>query len=395
VITTTVTYFDAAGTALACAVPVGSTPTQALVRAVATGQTISGTRSARRVVEALVRLTQPVYGQQLTKAIFSDANLTSANNATISGSGAGSDADVYTNGSFSCSNNQSIAGSVVSQSTLSMSNSCTIAGDAWAVSGYSAANPGNSVGGRTLVSGGNATLANNATVAGGVMASGTISWNRCPAQCSAGAAVPAPPVEAFPRLSWDAATQQAWNTAGFTTVVTQNSCTAVGGLNGPGQWLWDNAATLTGPTILRTSCPLVLSPGGGGPMRLAADVAVFADGGVFLDGNLDITSTTSASRNLYLVQPYNAVPLPCTSDGIQLANHVTVDAAISMLLYSPCVVRKANLSTFTGQIYAGANVALDNQLNMTFQALPVYGVTDGSGAGQLWKADLLNKRENQ
>jgi hypothetical protein len=387
-ISTTVAYYDAAGTILTCPLSSTATPARALVRSVATGQTISQTLPTRRVMEALLTLQAPP-PPQLTKSIFSGGSMTISNNTTINGTGGTNNADLYTNGAFSCSNNETISGSVYTQSTLSMTNSCVITGDAWAVGGFVASSPQNSVGGRVLVSGGNATLDNHSSAAGGVQASGTITWSRCPAQCSPNTPVPAPPVQTFPQLSWDAATQQAWIDAGYT-IVTQNDCSLSGGTNGPGQWLADNAATLTGPTLLRTTCRLSLN---GGTARLANDLAVFADGGITLDGNLSITSTTAGSRNLYLVQPYNAALTPCSVDGILVKNHVSVDSTVSTLLYSPCIVHKANLATITGQMYSAATVQIDNQLNMTFASLPVYGVIDPS-RNQTWKADILSKREN-
>jgi len=392
-IATTVTYYDTAGTALACPVPAGSTPVTGRVRAVATGQRINGTAPARRVMEAVLRLRAPVFGASLSKAIFGNASITTNNNVNINGTGGLANADLYTNAAFSCSNNQIINGSVITQSTLSMANSCRINGDAWSKSGYTAGQPGNSVGGRVLVSNGNATLANNATVVGGVRASGTISWNQCPGQCTSGGTVSPPPVEPFPQLSWNASTQDEWLANGYTNVVTNNDCTVSGDVNGPGQWLITHAATLSAPTILRTTCALVMQSGSIPPVRLNNNLAVFADGGIFLN-KFTLSSTTTAQRSVYFVQPYNAVASPCAVDGIVLENQLALDSMVATLLYSPCVVRKSNLGDLTGQVYSGTSVSIDNQTNMTYVALPIYGVTNGSGGGQLWQADLLAKRES-
>lgn len=392
-IATTVTYYDAAGAALGCPITSGD-PVKAVVRSVATGQSLGTVRPARRVMEAVLQLAAPSVGLQLDKAIFSNSSMTVANQATVSGSSAGADADIHTNGSFTCRNRQSFYGSVTARGSISMSNSCFIAGDAWARTGFSTGNPSDTVGGGVLVSGGSAVLNNNSSVSGQIKASGSITWSKCnPTKCLPGASLPEPPYEPFPRLDWNAATQAAWYDGGFTQVVTNNDCTVVNGKNGPARWLVENTSSLTVPTILRTSCALILDHNGD-QIRLGKDVAVFADGGVFLTSNADVTSTDSSARHLYLVQPYSAAPDPCTVDGIVIRNRVVLDTMVNMLLYSPCVVRKANLSTLTGQVYSGASVSLDNQLDMIYEPLPVYGVTDASGNTQQWKSGLLAKRES-
>jgi hypothetical protein len=393
-VSTSVTYYDAAGGQLPCPVTAGE-PARALVRSVATGQTLPGTRSARRVMEALVQLGAPAYGLRLDKAIYSNQSMTVTNQATVSGSGAGADADIYTNGSFTCSNRQTFYGSVSARGSISLSNSCFIAGDAWARTGFSTHHPSDGVGGSVLVSGGSASLASKSSVAGTVRASGAISWSQCTAaKCFPGTSVPEPPEVPFPRLDWDDATRQAWAVAGFTQVIENDDCTVSGGVNGPGRWLLEHADDSAVPTILRTHCALILDHGND-TVTLGGDVAVFADGGVFLTKNTRVTSTDASARHLYLVQPYSAAPLPCTADGIVLGNRVVLDTMVNMLLYSPCTVRKANLSTLTGQVYSGGAVTLENQLDMIYQPLPVYGVTDGAGHGQQWQAGLLAKRENQ
>jgi hypothetical protein len=392
-VATSVTYYDGSNSALSCPLAPGASPVTAVIKAVATSQRLDGTQPARRVMEATVRLIPPVLGMSLTKAIFGQQNVVLTNNATINGSVAGAaDADIYTNGSFSCGNSQDIRGSVHSQGAISMANSCDISGDGWAGSGFTASSPGNSVGGSVTVSNGNATLGNGVSVTGGVRASGTISWNGCPAQCTSGASIPTFPVEPFPHLSWNADTQSAWQAQGYATVVTNNDCTLSSGVNGPGQWLVDNAATLSGPTVLRTTCPLVLGPHSA-TIRLNNDIAVFADGGISLGSNLDLTSTGATTRKVYLVQPYDTAPTPCSGDSITINNQVTIDSSITMLLYSPCGIHKSNLSALNGQIYSGTTVTSDNQLTLNYVSLPAYGLTDGNGGGQNWKLDLLNKQD--
>jgi hypothetical protein len=363
-----------------------------VISAVATSQRLDETQPARRVMEAVVRLRPPAFGATLTKAIFGEQAVVMSNNARVNSSGAGTpDGDIYTNGSFSCGNAQQIDGSVHSQGSLSMANSCDIAGDAWAGSGFTAQSPGNSVGGSVTVSNGDASLANGVAVTSGVRASGNITWSGCPSRCSSNTTVQSFPLEPFPHLSWTTDTQSAWAAHGYTTTVTNNDCSLNGGVNGPGQWLMDNADHLTTPTMLRTTCPLILQTHSS--IRVSNDIAVFADGGIALGSNLNLRSTTSDARKLYLVQPYDTAPSPCTGDSITIDNQVTIDASIDMLLYSPCGIRKSNLSALNGQIYSGTTVTSDNQLTLNYVSLPAYGLTDGNGGDQNWKLDLLSKQE--
>jgi hypothetical protein len=395
-IATTVTYYSDTGSAMSCPVTAG-TPKTALIRSVATSAPTGTFRPGRRVMEALIQLAPPQIDQQLNKAIFSYSSLTVSNNATVSGSRAGViDADIHTNGSFTCNNNQTFSGSITARGSISLNNTCFVHGDAWARTGLSTGNRNSGVGGKVRVSNGNVAMTSNSTASGGIWASGTITWNRCtPTTCHPGDTVAEPGFEPFPRLDWDSATEQAWYTGGFTQVVTNNDCTVSGGANGPGRWLYTNTSTLTVPTILRTTCKVIIT-NGADVTRLGQHVAVFADGGFDLGGKSIYTSTDSQVRNLYLIQPYSAVGThPCTATGIEFGNQVTLDSTVHVLGYSPCKIVKSNLSTFIGQLYSGSEVTLDNQLNMIFNSLPVYGVTDGSGAGQQWTAGLLAKRENQ
>lgn len=395
-VTTTVTYYDPAGAVMTCPITAGD-PRTALVRSVATGQANPTFRPGRRVMEALIQLAPPQLGQSLGKAIFSYSDLTVSNNATVNGSKVGViDADIHTNGSFLCNNNQTFNGSVTARGSIALSNTCYVAGDAWARTGASSGNKNSGVGGRVRVSNGDVSWANSSKAGGGIYASGTIAWNQCNAtNCFPGSVMSEPPLVPFPRLNWDSTTQTAWYTGGFTQVVTKNDCTVTGGANEPGRWLFTEAQNLTVPTILRTTCKLIIT-NGADVTRLGNNLAIFADGGFSLGGKSIYTSTTTSERNLYLVQPYDAVSThPCTATGIDLGDQVTLDATVHVLAYSPCRIVKSNLSTFIGQMYSGGAVELDNQLNMIFISLPVYGVTDGSGSGQQWQAGLLAKRENQ
>lgn len=396
--TTTVTYY-AGATAVACPIPSGVTVTQALVRSSSVSNSLAGQRPVQRTVESLVQL-HPV-GAGLNKAIFGNSGVQLKNQGDLYGSAPGlADADIYTNGDFTCENNGTYRGSVYAQGTATMTNQCNVSVDVHTKNGVTGLHPGITIGGGIQVSSGNVRLKNGISVAGTVRASGTIrddgggsNWNGCntAGKCYPGATVTAPPATAFPQLPWDSATRTAWEGQGYTNYVENNNCSSDGQGNGPGRWLLDNGQSITTPTILRTSCQVIVEKSAG-VIDLSNHVAVFADGGVSFKNSVVIRSTDTTQRNLYLIQPYNAVTThPCTTEAIVLSNQVTVESTVSDLLYSPCTIHKNNNSTHYGQIYAGGQAIFDNRLTLHYDPLPVFGLVGGEPSS--YKIDILYKRE--
>ncbi|MFC5382376.1 hypothetical protein [Aquipuribacter nitratireducens] len=406
---TTVRYYDRtrpAGTedvtSLVCS---GSAPavTEALVSSTTTSQALGTAPGASRKVETLIALKPRVDG--LDKAIFGNAGIALANNGEVFGRTGVPDADIYTNGDFACNNNQDYHGSIYAQGSITMSSTCTVDVDAWAGTRFTANNTGVTVKGDVRVGNGGAAMdARGATVAGTVSVRTTITgsqWrgDNCPAKCVEGANPGMPPAIPFPQIPWNPTVQAAWAAAppaggGFTTVVdtaATRDCTVSGDANGPGRWIMDNAASLTSPTLLRTPCRVVIQRNNN-TLALGNNLAVFADGGVALANSITIRSTSSTVRNLYFIQPYNAVASPCTTDGIVLDNRVTLESTVDLLLYSPCNIRKANNADHFGQVYAGGNAVIDNQFTMYYKPLPVWGIANPVVRG--YDIDILYKREN-
>ena len=138
-ITTTVTYLDSTGAALACPPPDAVAATQVFIKAVATSTPKGGGLKVRREFETLAAL-KPKWSTDLNKAIFGDAGITVNNNFDLYGQN-GPDADVYTNGNFSCANNEHLRGSIVApQGTISLTNSCIIDVNAYARDGVTMSN---------------------------------------------------------------------------------------------------------------------------------------------------------------------------------------------------------------------------------------------------------------
>lgn len=402
--TTSVTYYNAAGAVVPCTT--GSGPSaqvaKALITSTAASQALAGAAPAERTVETLVNLKPTVQATGLDKAIFGNAGVQLANHGEVFGQNGIPDADVYTNGNFACNNNQNYHGSIFAQGRIDLSSTCTVDVDAWAGTGFTANNTGVTVKGNVKVGSGNASLVRNATVAGRVQVSGAVQggWrdNNCPAKCTEGATPGMPPAQPFPQLPYDDSVRAKWAAppptgGGYTNVESNNDCNVSGDANGPGRWIMDNGPSLAQPTILTTTCKVIIQRNNN-TLQLNNNLAVFADQGVSISNSLTIKSSTSAQRSLYFIQPYNAVTSPCNSEGITLDNRVTVESTVDLLMYTPCNIRKANNADHFGQIYAGGNAVVDNSLTMYYRPLPVWGISNQTVVLTGYTLDVLYKREN-
>lgn len=340
-------------------------------------------------MESLVRL-RPVAANGFNRAIFSDGTLSVANRLRVNGL-AGADADVYTNGDFRCQNNQEYDGDVFVQGMAQLSNSCSTVGDLWVKGGVTGSNT-TSIGGRLLSSTGSVTLTNASSVAGTVMARGSISWGGCSAagKCSPGnATVTAPPYQPLPILRGDAATLSAWQAQGFT-VVTKNGCSGNDDDN-PSIWLASRASSLTSKTLLRTSCQIRLQ--NNHRIKLRQDLAVFASGGIVTSNSVEFGSTDAQERALYLVVPYDAAPRPCSSPQLSTDNRFQLSDQVRLLVYSPCDISLSNLSVHKGQIYGGGSMIIDNHFTLAYRPLPVFGVDTSSLTPTSYGLEVAYKRE--
>jgi Tfp pilus assembly protein PilX len=395
-VATTVTYYDAAGATVACgSIQNGSvTASQALIKAVASTSPAGGGQTVRRSVETLVQL-KPKYANDLDKAIFGNLGVQVDNNFDLYGQ-SGPDADIYTNGNFVCAHNEHYRGSVYAQGSISLSNSCTIDVNAWAKTGFTSNNTQSTVGGDVLVSNGTANIAAG-KIGGKVKAVSITPASFCttyPSKCVTGTGAAAPPISvAFPQLG-DSTT--AWEAAGYT-VVTKDDCASDSSSNNPGNWIDTAGQSLTGKTLLVTSCTLTFKTNVK-TVDLSQDLAIFASGGVSLTNSLIFKSTNTDKHYLYFIQPYSST---CTPDkvgsqnydrGIYLGNQVEMQSTISELLYTPCDVIKANLSSTYGQIYAGKMAYISNNTSAYYVPIPVFGVV-ATKIVTSYTADILYKRE--
>ena len=388
----TISYFNAAGTPMTCTAGTLNVsavkPATAVIDGLGSAQPIAGQPVKQRHMQALVNLT-PVYGDSLNKAIFADSSLAFNNQTTLVGN-SGPDADVYTNGNFTCANNQNFAGSVLAQGSITIQGTCTIAGDAWAKLNVSNSSGSNgSIGGRVLSSSGAITLPNNFSVNGTLLAAGSITWGGCSAsgKCFPNTSVAAPQSFPFPILRGDAPTMQAWRDQGYT-VFYDNVCGSIKAN------IINVYAKKGSKTLVNTTCAVNFA--GDKDIPLSNDLAIFAYGGFSSSQQVSFASNSSTMRNLHWVVPADAVTSrPCATPGVTTDNQFNFAATVNMLVYSPCNISFANNADHLGQVFGGSNVAINNQFTMQFRPVPVWGVDPTSLPLLSYKIDIVYKRETR
>ena len=405
VVTTTVTYYDATGAPIPCQAAGGLSSTmyaaQASVKSVAKSTPAGGGMPVQRTMETLVQL-KPKYADDLDRAIFGQAGVQFSNNFDLYGQN-GPDADVYTNGDFTCTNNEHFRGSVYAQGAINLNGPCTIDVNAWAKTGFSITDSKALVSGDVDVSNGNAYI--GAGTIGGKVKAQTItptSWcDANPNKCVTGtSAAPPPPSVSFPQLSDTSAwTAPVSSGGGGYTIVTNSTggqyfdnCTDTSSPDNPGNWIATHGNSLSSDTLLQTHCTLTFKSNVKN-VTLSKNLAIFASGGIDLEQSLDFASTDSTHHYLYFIQPYGSTCGPAPNNlGIYLGNLVTMEPTISELLYTPCDVHKENQSSTYGQVYAGGTAYIDNKTSSYYVPIPVFGAVVTKVV--LWyTADILYKRE--
>jgi hypothetical protein len=398
-VTTTVTYADAGGVALACPVPAGVAVASALVRAVATGTGLVGAGRVRRVVEATLAIGggggAAQAGGSFSRTVFAEDLVSFANGVVLSQqAGAGTQVpSVYTNADFQCNNSMQVSGSLIVQGRTTFAGDCRVSGDLQSTGDVQVHNLSAQLGRDVLVSNGSVGIVSGTTVGGTVRASGSITWNGCPARCFPGAPVPPAPRESLPALPWNATVRATWQAAGWDVVTFDNpsDCTLLGAANAPGQWLLDNGSVVGTKTVLHTVCRLVLQPSNS-TISMSRDLALIADGGVQISNALRF-SGVGATRSLYLVQPSTGAAAPCTT-GVNLDNQVVIDSSVSTFIYSPCDVRVANAFTFGGQVYTGGKLRFDNAVTLQYRPMPIPGQQPSGSTSSTYTVQVTGKRQN-
>lgn len=389
----TITYYDAAGSPMACTAGTldasAVKPSSALLDGYGAAPAIAGQPARQRHMQALVNLT-PQYGTSLTKAIFADGNLTFNNQTTLTGN-SGPDADVYTNSNFTCANNQNFAGSVNAQGGISVQGACTIVGDAWAKNNVTyTAGANGSIGGRVLSSTGSISLPGNFNVNGTLLAAGNINWDGCSAsgKCFANTTVAAPQTYPFPILRGDSATLAVWQAQGYTVVNDTGSCASF-----VNRIKTDYSKRAGAKTLVKSTC--AASFANDKDIVLQNDLAIFSYGGFSSTQQVSFSSSDATTRNLHWVVPYDAATRPCTSPGITTSQQFNFATTVNMLVYSPCNISFSNNADHLGQVFGGSAVAINNQFTMQFRPVPVWGIDPTSLPLLSYKIDVVYKRETR
>jgi hypothetical protein len=264
-----------------------------------------------------------------------------ANSTTVTGT-------VYATGSVSATTGTIKLGNIVADGTVTFPSKATttISGSIW--------------------SEGSITVANG-TVGGSQSPSTpwtTVPSCSFPATCvSTGLTFSANPT--FPSVTYTAAD---WT--GYAIIDDTDACLSSG--YAPAS-VYTDIQDATTPTVVETSCAVEFDGSSQGEMTMSTTVAVFADGGFYVD---DTTSpAVDGDGNLYLIVPSTVPPnsdttplssCPTQSGGKKSpaspagdiwlqGNIVNTGSNVGTLLYTPDNICTASNPSFTGQVYAGQN----------------------------------------
>jgi hypothetical protein len=428
----TINYFRADGSQIACSAgTISEQPFQAeIVSTADTAALGGGSTRGTRTVQSLVNL-DATRSDDLTDAIFSNGNLTFANQSSLAGQ-TGNDAHIYSNNSVACQNGSNTTvfnGNWVAQGSVTLANQCEITGDLWARGNVNLNNNKATIDGYVRTSNGTFyavpetpthTMVGKLVQAPAPVAPQTlndqISWDTCwtdsnrttlvdPPRCQWAATVPAPPVKPFPIIRGDATAQAAWAADGYTVIKDTDpdmdpQCNGpeTDGRNWITNWLIANASHLTGKTMLVVTCrELRFQNLGNLKIEINHDLAIFAYHGLTTAGKTIFDSADGASHNLHVVVPHDATasPTACNGPTITMDNQTAIQPILTTLLYTPCSTYMANNAEFNGQIFSGGDISVNNQFTMRFTQVPMpAGAVSGVG-GDIsgYALDVVYKRE--
>jgi hypothetical protein len=128
-------------------------------------------------------------------------------------------------------------------------------------------------------------------------------------------------------------------------------------------------------------------------VKLGANLLVVAMGG-FDFKSATIGSRSSTTRNLYLVQPYNAVTThPCTSTGVNMESTTEFLPTVRCLSTPPARSSRRIGESAPGRCTPAGYGEFRNNSTMTYSPLPVFGVNAVSTTVKSYAVDVLYKRE--
>jgi hypothetical protein len=367
--TATVTYYDAAGIQMAC--PPSSAPTRALVSSTAlASQAVSP--SAKRTMQTEV-VMHPLTGGFGAAAIFSDQSPTTSNAVTINGQ-VGDDANVYTNGSWTCQNAMVVHGSMSAQGAISMQNSCQVTRDVWANGSVTLTNS-ILIGHNVTSSTSSIALQNSAHVLNSAVAGTTITLQNASAidgTKTPNHPSPAPPTQSLPTVNFDAT---AWQAAGYT--VLNQTCAQVAAVR-----------TVTVKTVFRISPACALTWTNANTMNLSADTAIVTDGSIAMANATTWNSGDGLPHLLDFIVPTGATCTGGSPANFTTTNSTSFSSMLQVFVYTPCTATFNNSTAVSGQVYAG-KVVVANAFSFNYKT----SVVPGSGSISGYNVDIAYVRE--
>ncbi len=407
------------------------------VRLVSTGtaaSTASGApaQNTRQVEQVWTRNTA---GPAFTKAIFGDLSMALNTNMVVNSPAAGAnDADVFTNGDFTCSSAMNVKGDLyVKGNALWSSNPCTVAGDVY-IEGNFTCPDGTTIGGNLYVQGnfkstgnagapckvakdlwaggtgttstlngtvvggsflikGNYSLNGNPAVTGAIRVGGAIAdgvgafWSRYPTATQHDGGVGTPPTipasadNTFPQLTTTASQFAGWTPVDWTTARRSTLTASTDGVCSPYSGSLSKPLTIASNTVLdtRSACPSGVDFNG---LR----VVLYADAVVFVAqykqaGATEIVSGDGQPHSLYIVNPWTSAGSTCSSasTGIEFTwGTWTQGPNTKVMLYTAgrASMKLSPGPTIRGQIYA-CSVAADTGFTLTYDPVGAAGASPG------------------
>ncbi len=409
------------------------------VRLVATGSaaTKAANVAAQNTKQVEQVWTRNTTGPAFTKAIFGDLTMALNTNMVVNSPTGNKDADVFTNGDFTCSSAMTVNGDLyVKGNALWSSTPCTVAGDvyiqgnfecpsgttiggnlyvqgwfqgkgnagspckvtkdAWiGGSGSTSTHGGLKVGGSLLVRG-NYTMNGYPVVGGSIRVGGSIIdstngnfWTQFPTATQNDGGVGAPPAippsadNTFPQLRTTSPQWTGWNAVDWRTArLSTLSAPSENDVCSPWSGALSKPLTITANTVLdaRSYCS-------GSVDFNNLRIVLYADAVVFVNqykqaGATEIVSGDGQPHSLYIVNPWTSAGSTCSTSttGVDFVYGTwTQGANTKVMIYTAgkASMHMAPGPSIRGQIYA-CSVAADTGFTLTYD--PV-GASGGAPAG--------------
>jgi Tfp pilus assembly protein PilX len=414
----------------------GCPPTDAsAVRLISTGTAASTAANvpAQNTKQVEQVWTRNTAGPAFTKAIFGDLTMALNTNMVVSSPSGATDADVFTNGDFTCSSAMTIQGDLYVKGNATWSSSpCTINGDVY-IEGNLTCASGTTVGGNLYVQGwyagtgsggsnacrvakdvwvggtgststvgglvvggsllvrGNYSMSGYPEVTGSIRVGGAIVdgtggnfWSLYPTATQHDGGVGMPPTipasadNVFPKLT---KTSAQW--AGFQPVDWKNARLSTLSAASETNVCTPHSGTTSKPLTITTNTQLdATSYCSGATDFNGLRIVLYADAVVFVNqykqaGTTEIVSGDGQPHSLYIVQPWTSAGSTCSTSttGINFTYGTwTQDAKTKVMLYSAGKVEFHMTPTIRGQIY-GCSVQADTGFTINYDPVGAVAAT--------------------